>query len=107
MSEENLDRLQLAQYFKELESASMPFGRFGPEFFPPHGIALIDLPYEYLEWFKQEGFPRGRLGELMEMVYQVKSVGAGEVFTKIRVKKGGRMSLHKRKKDHGFSDDRD
>ena len=53
-------------------------------------------------WFKERGFPKGRFGELLEAVYDIKGVGADEVFAPIRQKRGGRYSLHKRKKKTDF-----
>lgn len=86
----------------------MPFGMFGPKDYPPAGVPIIDLPPEYLGWFKERGFPKGRLGELMEMVFEVKASGADEVFAPIRLKNGGRFKLRKkRKRIVTFEDDFD
>ena len=83
-SEDRLDKL--AAYFDDLKRYRMPFGRYGPDNFPPEGKPLHELPHEYLIWFKEKGggFPKGRLGELMEFVYDVKSASAGEVFAALR-----------------------
>lgn len=44
----------------------MPFGKY-------EGRILADLPISYLEWFKRKGgFPKGKLGVLMETVYEIK-----------------------------------
>ena len=93
----DIDRDELAQFFKELEHAKMPFGRFGPKDFPPSGVHLVDLSYEYLDWFQKQGFPKSRLGELMEMVYQVKAVGADMIFSPLQKVRGGRRPLNKTK----------
>jgi uncharacterized protein (DUF3820 family) len=41
----------------------------------PYGIHkgkfLADLPGNYLAWFAREGFPRGELGELLELMYEL------------------------------------
>ncbi len=71
----------------------MPFGKFGPEQFPPDGVPLYDLPYEYLAWFARKGFPAGRLGELLRFVYLAKLDGADAMFDVFRVK--GRTSLRR------------
>lgn len=78
--------LKLASYFEDLKRYRMPFGRYGPDNFPPAGKPIFELPHEYLIWFKEKGggFPKGRLGELMEFVYEVKSASAEEIFAALR-----------------------
>jgi uncharacterized protein (DUF3820 family) len=73
-------RARLAADLAEIERTHMPFGRYGPERFPPRGMPLSRLPYEYLAYFARREFPRGRLGELMMIVYQLKCDGAEAVF---------------------------
>lgn len=46
----------------------MPFGRY-------RGRRLIDLPEPYVVWFREQGFPRGRLGVLFETLYDIKANG--------------------------------
>lgn len=46
----------------------MPYGRF-------KGRKICDLPEEYLLWMKNKGMPKGRLGELMENVLEMKVNG--------------------------------
>ncbi|MFO1484482.1 MAG: DUF3820 family protein [Verrucomicrobiaceae bacterium] len=80
---------ELAQRMKDdLEQIGrtfMPFGKFGPAHFPPKGVPIYDLPAEYLGWFaKKGGFPKGRLGELLQMVYQMKVDGSDIVFEPFR-----------------------
>ena len=83
----------------------MPFGKYGPEHYPPRGVPVYDLPQEYLHWFSRKGFPKSRLGELMEMVYHVKTDGADEVFRPLRLNAGGRTKLRpKRTRDYRFED---
>ena len=81
------------QALKDAVTLRMPFGKFGPEGYPPHGLLLCDLPYEYLRCFTRKGFPKGRLGEIMSFVYQLKLDGAENVFKLIR--ETPRQSLHK------------
>ena len=70
---------ELASYLAELEFYRMPFGRYKNQH-------LYTLPYEYLHWFveKGDGFPSGRLGELMEFVYHTKASGSEIVFSRLR-----------------------
>ncbi len=93
--EENI-RGWLQEDLAEIIGWRMPFGKFGPEHFPPSGVPLYDLPVEYLEWFAKKGFPKGRLGELLKMVHQLKVDGCDEIFDEARRKRGGRTSLRPR-----------
>jgi len=51
----------------------MPFGKF-------KGTALLDLPEPYIVWFKSRGFPEGRLGRQMALVYEIKLNGLESTF---------------------------
>lgn len=75
----------------------MPFGKFGPRSFPPRGIPIYDLPYEYLAYFERKGFPSGRLGELLRFIYLAKRDGADGMFDPLRARAGGRTSLRQPK----------
>jgi uncharacterized protein (DUF3820 family) len=52
----------------KLAAATMPFGKHA-------GRRLIDLPEEYILWFKQKGYPSGELGRQMEAVLELKVNG--------------------------------
>lgn len=85
---------RMAADLAEIERTHMPFGKFGPNFLPPKGVPIYDLPAEYLQWFANKaGWPRGRLGELLHIVYQMKADGSDEVFGPMRRRNGGRTSL--------------
>lgn len=56
------------EHLLKIANTKMPFGKYS-------GRALIDLPEEYLLWFAQKGFPRGELGELMNLVLVIKIEG--------------------------------
>jgi len=43
----------------------MPFGKY-------KGRQLLDLPEPYLVWFHQQGFPEGKLGQQLALMYEVK-----------------------------------
>lgn len=53
---------------EDLANYRMPFGKH-------QGDHLIDLPEAYLVWFRQQGWPRGRLGEMLELAYEVRING--------------------------------
>ena len=55
----------------------MPFGKYA-------GRRLVDLPEEYLLWFSQQGFPRGELGRLLQLVYEIKLNGLEHLLTPLR-----------------------
>lgn len=82
----------------------MPFGKFGPAHFPPHGLPIYDLPAEYLAWFEHKAtWPKGRLGKLLRMVYQMKVDGSDSAFEPFRRCAGGRSQLHpERQRDFHF-----
>lgn len=46
----------------------MPFGKY-------RGRKLLTLPEPYLVWLKQQGFPKGRLGEQLALIYEIKLNG--------------------------------
>ena len=82
-----------AAQLEQISRYHMPFGRFGPKHYPPQGVPIYDLPAEYLAWFALKGFPEGRLGELLRLVYQTKADGCDGVFDDLRRKAGGRFKL--------------
>jgi uncharacterized protein (DUF3820 family) len=47
-----------------LLTLDMPFGKY-------KGRKLADLPGHYLGWFAREGFPKGDLGELLALMYEL------------------------------------
>lgn len=52
----------------ELVKMPMPFGKF-------KGTVLCNLPVSYLEWFQRKGFPAGKLGVLLQTLYEIKMSG--------------------------------
>ena len=52
----------------QLVKMKMPFGKFKDRL-------LCDLPLSYLEWFQRKGFPKGKLGILLETIYEIKING--------------------------------
>lgn len=61
------------QVLIELSKMRMPFGRYKDR-------RLIDLPEPYVVWFSQKGFPKGKLGEMLQMVYEIKANGLEYLF---------------------------
>ena len=93
MEDERL-RDWIAADLQDIAVTRMPFGKFGPKGFPPRGVPLYDLPVEYLAWFaRKNAFPKGRLGELLRIVHQMKVDGLDEVFDGFRRRASGRTQL--------------
>ncbi len=52
----------------QLVSMEMPFGKY-------KGIKICNLPENYLLWFRQQGFPKGNLGVLLETMLEIRING--------------------------------
>jgi uncharacterized protein (DUF3820 family) len=52
----------------KLAKMEMPFGKY-------KGSLLIDLPEPYLLWFANQGFPEGKLGQLLALALEIKTNG--------------------------------
>ena len=61
----------------EIARMRMPFGRYA-------GTRLIDLPEPYVVWFRNRGYPRGRLGELFATLYEIKANGLEPLLAPLR-----------------------
>lgn len=60
-----------------LAHTRMPFGKY-------EGRFLIDLPEYYVVWYSNKGFPKGTLGEQMQLVYELKLNGLEELIRNIK-----------------------
>jgi uncharacterized protein (DUF3820 family) len=65
------------QKLLELAATRMPFGKY-------KGTRLVDLPEGYVVWFAQEGFPSGKLGDMLKTVYEIKVNGLEFLFDRLR-----------------------
>jgi len=52
----------------ELVSVKMPFGKYKDRL-------IADLPENYLLWFASKGFPKGKLGMLLQTMYEIRLNG--------------------------------
>lgn len=93
-----IDREDFRNLLEEIAQTHIPFGKFGIAACPPRGAPIMDLPPEYLAWFDQRGFPKGRLGELLAHVHEIKAVGMDAVFDPFRQANGGRFRLTPRRR---------
>jgi len=55
---------------------TMPFGKY-------KGRKLLDLPEPYLVWFHAQGFPKGKLGEQLALMYEIKLNGLEGMLRKL------------------------
>ncbi len=53
---------------KELVEMEMPFGKY-------KGKLICNLPEDYLLWFKDQGFPKGKLGDLLATMFEIRLNG--------------------------------
>ncbi len=60
------------QFIKDTVNYLMPFGKY-------KGIPLLHLPEPYLVWFKNKGFPEGKLGRHLALMYEIKLNGLEQV----------------------------
>ncbi len=72
MSDSQTEHEQL----KELAQARMPFGKY-------KGLRLVDLPEPYVVWFSRKGFPKGKLGDMLRIVYEIKVNGLEYLFKEL------------------------
>ncbi|HRN41629.1 MAG TPA: DUF3820 family protein [Vicingus sp.] len=63
----------------ELITTQMPFGKY-------KGWLICNLPEFYLVWFKQKGFPKGKLGILLETMLEIRINGLEELLIPLKEK---------------------
>lgn len=61
----------------KLANVPMPFGKY-------KGRVLIDLPEEYLLWFARKGFPKGQLGELLQLALELRINGLEQLLKPLK-----------------------
>ena len=60
-----------------LLSREMPFGKY-------KGRRIADLPGDYLNWFAREGFPKGEIGRLLELMQEIDHNGLSSLLDPLR-----------------------
>lgn len=61
----------------DLVKMKMPFGKY-------RDTLLCNLPVSYLEWFAKKGFPKGKLGILLQTMYEIKLNGLDYLLKEIK-----------------------
>ncbi len=61
----------------KLVKTRMPYGKY-------QGVRLIDLPEPYVVWYFGEGLPKGEIGRLLALLYEVKVNGLEYLFDPIK-----------------------
>jgi uncharacterized protein (DUF3820 family) len=64
MNEENAQ----GHILLDIVNTKMPFGKY-------KDWLICNLPESYLVWFKQQGFPKGKLGMMLQTMYEIKLNG--------------------------------
>jgi len=65
------------EFLIKLAHTQMPYGKY-------KGRDLINLPEHYVVWYRNKGFPKGKLGEMLETVYTLKVNGLEELIRNIK-----------------------
>lgn len=64
---------------QRLLSTTMPYGKH-------KGQMIADLPGQYLNWFAREGFPKGEIGRLLQLMQEIDHNGLSDLLTPLRNK---------------------
>jgi uncharacterized protein len=64
---------------QRLVTLEMPYGKH-------KGRLLADLPGNYLNWFAREGFPKGELGRLLQLMQEIDHNGLSDLLIPLRKK---------------------
>ena len=63
----------------KLAHTKMPYGKYKDRY-------LIDLPEYYIIWYNNKGFPKGKLGDMLKQVYELKLNGLEDLVRNIQKK---------------------
>lgn len=64
-------------YLEELVKTRMPYGKYKDRL-------ICDLPEFYLVWYHSKGFPKGKLGEQLATMYEIKLNGLESLLTPLK-----------------------
>ncbi len=69
--------MQDKQFLIDVSKMRMPYGKY-------KGTFLIDLPEHYVVWYHNKGFPKGKMGQMLGLVYELKLNGLEDMIREIR-----------------------
>ncbi len=69
--------MQDKQFLLDLAHTKMPYGKYKDRF-------LIDLPEHYIVWYHTKGFPKGKLGMMLGLIYELKLNGLEHLIQNIQ-----------------------
>lgn len=61
----------------KLVTTPMPYGKH-------KGLLIADLPGNYLNWFAREGFPKGEVGQLLQLMQEIDHNGLSHLLKPLR-----------------------
>ncbi|HMZ46255.1 MAG TPA: DUF3820 family protein [Chitinophagaceae bacterium] len=64
---------------EDLVSKTIPFGKY-------KGKIYCELPEVYIEWFARKGFPKGRVGTLLQTMYEINLNGLQHLLNPLKKK---------------------
>ena len=62
---------------EKLLQMEMPYGKY-------KGRVIANLPGHYLNWFAREGFPKGELGRLLQLMQEIDHNGLSALLASLR-----------------------
>jgi len=65
------------EFLIKLAHTKMPYGKYKSRY-------LIDLPEYYIVWYHTKGFPKGKLGEMLHTIYELKLNGLEDLIRNIK-----------------------
>ena len=65
------------QFLIDLSKMKMPYGKYKVRY-------LIDLPEHYIVWNKNKGFPTGKIGRQLELVYELQLNGLEDIVREVK-----------------------
>ena len=65
------------EHLELLLTREMPYGKY-------KGRKIADLPGHYLNWFARQGFPKGEIGRLLQLMQEIDHNGLKDLLVPLR-----------------------